>query len=106
MSLDIYLTAQVCEVQRVHDANITHNVTPMWHEAGIYDALYRSAGLKASDVLPRLKAGLADMRADPEKYAALNPPNGWGTYPQAIVWLAELVAAFEAHPDGIIEVWA
>jgi hypothetical protein len=78
MSLDISLRA-VREVV-VFDANFTHNVTPMWERAGIYDALYNSEGKSAADVLAALKAGLRDMEAKPDEYTALNASKGWGTF--------------------------
>jgi len=102
VSLDIWLTAQ--RSVEVFDANFTHNVTPMWRKAGVYEALYESAGLTAGDVLPALRAGLADMLANPAEYMALDAPNKWGTYKDAMPWLAALVVAFEANPDGEIGV--
>ena len=76
----------------------------MWREAGVYDALYNSEGKKAEEVLPILKEGLKRMAHDPEKYEAFNASNGWGLYKHAFPWLADLIAQFEKHPDGIIEV--
>lgn len=111
MSLDISLHIDV-ETGGVEpysvtlfDANFTHNVTNMWSEAGIYDALYMSEGKTAGEVLSALRQGLADMEARPAIYRAMNSPNGWGTYRHALPWLRTLVAAFEAHPLATIHVW-
>lgn len=104
MSLDIYLIA--FRETTVFDANYTHNVTPMWHRAGVYDALYMSDGKTAAEVLPELRAGLEAMRIDPEGYAAINPPNGWGSYETALPWLAALIEKFEANQDGVIRAYA
>lgn len=100
MSLDIWLTA--VRPSQVFDANFTHNVTPMWREAGIYDALYMSAGKQAHEVLPALEAGLKLMQDDPVKYMAMDAQNGWGTYVHALPWLDSLVSSFRDNPDGII----
>lgn len=102
MGLDIWL--KVVKEVDVFEANFTHNVTPMWRKAGIYDALYNSDGMTAFEVLPYLRGGLQDMRAKPDEYEALNAPNGWGTYKHALPWLEKLVAAFEETPNGIIGV--
>lgn len=102
MSLDICL--KVVKEVKVFDANFTHNVTSMWRKAGVYDALYNSEGMTAFEVLPYLRGGLDDMRAKPDEYAALDAPNGWGTYNNALPWLERLVAAFEEMPNGIIGV--
>lgn len=106
MSLDIWLTVTPTEPVPVcvFDANFTHNVTPMWRKAGIYEALYCSAGLTAADVLPALVRGLEDMRSKPDEYEALDSPNGWGTYAHALPWLEKLVAEFTNNPAGIIGV--
>lgn len=104
MSLDISLNA-IRETE-VFDANYTHNVTPMWRKAGCYDALYKSEGLCARAVLPALRAAVEAMRADPAGYRALEPANKWGTYETALPWLEEVLAAFEANPDGVIHVSA
>jgi len=103
VSLDISLSA--VRTTTVFDANFTHNVTPMWKKAGIYDALYNSHGMTAAEVLPALRSGLEDMRANRQAYTDLNASNGWGTYAHALPWLENLVESFEANPDGIIRVW-
>lgn len=98
MSLDLYL-----EEMGWHDvwgANITHNVSPMWREAGVYDALYNSEGKACGDVLPILLAGHEKMCSDREKYEALNPSNGWGSYEAAIEFLRKTIDACCQHPSA------
>ncbi len=102
MSLDIRLT-QMEEVTVV-DKNITHNLGKMWSAAGVYNALYNSAGQTAKSVLPALWDGLSLMMSDPERFKVYDAPNGWGTYEFAIPWLGQLIAEFEQYPDGIIGV--
>ena len=97
MSLDIWLGApEKCphcggSLPAVRDGssqNYTHNVTPMWHKAGVYDALYMSDGqLVTEQYLAVLRAGIEDMKAKPEAYRELNPPNGWGKYESALGFL-------------------
>ena len=104
MSLDISLAGPEVVLVEKFSANMTHNVTPMWKLAGIYDALYVSRGKKAGEVLVVLKAGLKDMRARPFQYRSLDAKNGWGTYDDALPWLVELVAEFTKYPDATIGV--
>jgi hypothetical protein len=87
-----------------HGANITHNVTPMWREAGIYDALYDSDGKRAGDIIETLRRGIADMEDRPEVYRAMNPKNGWGNYDGALNWLREWLAECVKHPNALIGV--
>lgn len=100
MGLDISLVNK----EYLVDMNITHNLTPMWKKAEIYDALYNSEYMEAKDILPILIDGLADMVANKEEYEKLNSPNGWGLYENAVPWLAELVEGCKDYPDGVIEV--
>ena len=102
MSLDISLKATI--ETYVVDTNITHNLTGMWKEAGIYSALYESKGKTAKEVLPSLEKGLHLMKNEPERFKQYDSPNGWGTYKDALPWLSELVAEFKRFPDGIIEI--
>lgn len=92
------------EARELYDANVTHNVTPMWDKAGVYDALYRSHGKRAGDVVATLRIGLADMVGRSLEYRALNPPNGWGSYEGALHFLRATIAACEANPEAIIGV--
>lgn len=102
MSLSIFLTAKVDT--DVVAKNITHNLTGMWKEAGVFDALYESEGKTAEEVLPELEAGLALMIQDPERFEKFNASNGWGTYKHAVPFLSELIAGFKKYPNGVIKV--
>ena len=57
---------------------------------------------RAFEVLPELEKGLLLMASNPQKYMALDAPNGWGTYVNALPWLDNLVQAFRSNPDAII----
>ena len=110
MSLDISLTITVdtggeepYEVE-LYNGNYTHNVGSMWRKAGVYDALYNSAGVKAGELIDVLVAGWRDMNKSPAEYRELNPPNGWGDYDSAATFLADLIWACQKHPKAIIEV--
>ena len=102
MSLSIWLVTKA--ETEVAEKNITHNLSAMWLEAGIYKELYESEGKKAEEILPLLESGLALMLEEPERFKKFDSPNGWGTYKNAVPWLSELIVEFKKYPDGIIEV--
>ena len=76
----------------------------MWEAAGVRDALYESDGKTAADILSVLEQGLEDMRADPARFEKFNASNGWGTYANAVPWLAELVLACRKYPSAVVRV--
>jgi hypothetical protein len=104
MSLDFSL--ERVQPVEIFSANQTHNVSNMWTLAGIYDDLYGSEGMKASDVLTRLQKAYKDMKARPSKYKKLNPENGWGSYETALSFLHDVIEACELYPDATIRISA
>ncbi len=111
MSLDIWLTQEVDYggpdgPERVEhfSANITHNLTGLWSHVGIYEALYESDGKTAADILPALEVGHDAMLEKPEECRAFDAPNGWGTYKDALPWVAKLVEACRRYPRATIGV--
>ena len=111
MSLDIGVGAKVDvgnpEVEYVHvgkEFNITHNVTAMWEKAGCYDALYESHGKLVSEILPDLSSALQKMQDNPAEFIALNPANGWGSYPVAVQFLSEVIDEFCKYPKAVVVV--
>jgi hypothetical protein len=106
MSLDIYLYNNYCNHcgrgDAVLDSNMTHNVTPMWKKAGVYDALYMSHGHKAQEYIMALENGVADFESNYEEYKKLDSPNGWGLAKHALPFLKEVLEAFRKNPDAVI----
>ena len=105
MSLDVTLTA----IRRttVYDANITHNCNEMADAAGIYKHLWRPEEIgitHAAQLIEPLKAGLALMRSDPDRFRALEPENKWGTYDQFIPWVDRYLTACMESPDAEVSV--
>lgn len=88
----------------IFSRNITHNVTPMWEKAGVYEALYESDGKRAAEFVEALQKGVAHFRANYSEYQKLDSPNGWGLAKNALPWLEEVARAFEENPDAIIGV--
>ena len=105
MSLDVYLTA--VRPVTIYDANITHNLGAMASEAGIYRHLWRPEELgivKAAQLIEPLRAGLALLTADPERFKKHNAPNGWGLYKDFVPFVERYLAACEENPDADVRV--
>ncbi len=115
------------EREGVFSANITHNLGKMAAEAGIYEALWRPHRLKpdynapeddytaemrfentcvtkASEIVPIVEKGLADMIARPSHYKQFDADNGWGKYKDFLPWVANYLEACKEYPNAIIEV--
>ena len=82
--------------------NMTSNVAPMWREAGC--DLRDLKGKKGSEAVKPLCDAINRMMADPEKYKAMNPANGWGDYEGCLNYLRGCHDACYANPDEIIHV--
>ncbi len=111
MSLDVSLYPNPCNVcgrsDEGYSSNITHNLGGMAEAAGIYQACWRPEEIgitTAGQLIEPLKAGLAALKADPEKFKVFNAPNGWGLYEHFVPWVEEYLAACERNPDATIRV--
>lgn len=91
----------------VYSANITHNMTAMADEAGIYDLLWRPEEIGvtyARQVVEPLAEGIRYLLADPEHMREFDPPNGWGSYEVFLEFCRDYLEACEAFPDARVEV--
>lgn len=91
----------------VYWRNITHNLTKMADAAGIYDAMWRpdEHGMThARMLIEPLRDGLRKLRAEPERFKAFNPSNGWGNYDGLVSFVAEYLQACIDHPDAEVSV--
>lgn len=101
------VTVQTTSGEEAFSANITHNLTGMAAEAGIYEHLWRPDEIgitKARELIQPLTDGLALMRSEPERFKALNPPNGWGSYDGFVPWIARYLEACQTYPDADVSV--
>jgi hypothetical protein len=95
------------ETDCVYDANITHNLGKMAHEAGIYEALWRPEEIgvtHAHQLIQPLSVGLENLKRDPEHYQYFDSPNGWGVYENLVQFVEGYLEACTQHPDARIEV--
>ncbi len=101
------MTIDEQETDEVFSANITHNLTTMADEAGIYKCLWRPDELgmtKAKQLIAPLRFGLELMQREPERFKKLNPSNGWGSYDRFVPWIAKYLAACEEYPEADVRV--
>ncbi len=95
------------ETTEGYSANITHNLTRMATEAGIYKHLWRPEEIgitRARQLIEPLSIGVALMKREPERFIALNPANGWGSYDCFIPWIERYIAACCEFPDADVSV--
>lgn len=104
MSLDVYLSV---DGERVYERSITHNVNVMAEAAGCYMHLWRPDEIgitKASELVQSLERGLSELIAEPDKYEAMNPSNGWGSYDGLLAFVASYLSACKNYPNADVEV--
>ena len=93
--------------KEVFSANITHNLVEMANAAGILKAMWhpKEIGIKtAQQLIAPLEAGLQQLQDDPEKFSALNPSNGWGSYDGLVNFVKKYLAACQAYPEAEVSV--
>jgi hypothetical protein len=78
VSLDLYITCDCCG-SLVAELNATHNLRPMASAAGL-ETLWDPRPQNGLWLRWLWERGVAELIANPDKYRAMNPPNGWGTY--------------------------
>lgn len=104
MSLDLYLVQPM--PTRVHHGNVTHNLNRMAMEVGIYQCLWHPEDVgvtHAHQLIDPLRAAIRAMLADPERFRAHNPANGWGDYEGFLAFCRRLADACEEYPDAEVE---
>ena len=110
----------------VYSANITHNLGEMADKAGIYEALWRPHRLRedyvvaegdhdaeyefednvtivASEIIPILEKGLADLKSRPDYFKEFDSPNGWGLYIHFVPFVEKYLEACREYPESIVE---
>ena len=89
----------------LYRGSITHNLIPMWKQAGVYEAIYESEGKQAKRIIKPLKLGLRKMLEEPKEFVKLEPKNGWGDYWGVVNFIANLLEACMKYPKARIWIW-
>lgn len=86
--------------------NITHNLNKMAEAVGLYEVLWRPEEIGitiASQMILPLEKGIKELEANPNKYKAYNPPNGWGNYEDFVSFCKSVLQKCREYPDAVIE---
>ena len=89
----------------IYEDNITHNLSTMAEEAGIYKCLWRpdeNGYETAGQLVEPLKEGISKLKSDPDFYKMLNPENGWDTYEGLVDFAEEVLEIAEKWPKALI----
>lgn len=88
MSYSIRVVCPECG-HEVSEWNYTSNCAAMWRAAGADLAAFD--GKRAHECVPILAKAIAVLKTEPERFVAMNPPNGWGSYATLVPALEELL---------------
>lgn len=109
MSLGIWLKIPACEhcgndAHEVWGRSPTYNLYPMWKEAGcpFEEGIEGKLGI---ELVPALEASLANLKADPSKFKAMNPANGWGNYEELVDVVETMIEAAKKYPKAKVGTW-
>lgn len=104
MSYDVSLTIDTGapEATVVYSRNHTSNTAQMWREAGCDIAAFD--GMPAPEFAASLGPAIEKMKAEPDRFRAYEPGNGWGSFETTIEFLTELLIACGTHPKTTVEV--
>lgn len=89
--------------QVTKDFGYTYNTSGMLRAVGIdWPTLL---GKSLSELVPILQTGLDRLLAEPARFEAMNPDNGWGSYEGLCKILAEVIEDFSEHPKATLAGW-
>lgn len=108
MGWSLYLKSGECpSCHRTEDLgawSCTYNLNSMLRGAGL-DDIRALRGQKGEQIAATLRPVLATLRAEPERFRAMNPSNGWGDYDGLVPVIAEIVEACEKNPSAVMGGW-
>ena len=108
MSWDVWLTTEIDghEIEVWSGPNYTHNCNGMIRDAGLPEWPYRVDGWEGQVLYEHLTDCISNLLADPKKYRAMNPPNGWGDYDSLVRVLQEVRDHCQKFPSSIVRMSA
>jgi len=110
VSLDLFLTFKPCptcgQCKEGVDWNYTYNVAPMWY-AVFPDSknMLDIDGMTGKESVSRIESFVTALEAEPERFKAMEPNNGWGSYDSFLKALKSLIEIAEQNPDGMWRSW-
>ena len=77
------------------DRNITWNLQEMITEStGLKWGSYGNIGL-VKDIIPKIEAGLKELKENGEKYRKYESPNGWGSVENCAVFFKDIISDWD-----------
>lgn len=108
MSYDIWMTIEPAPdrfTTYLDLGNMTSNCARMWRLAcPETDGLAGIHGKTGAEVAAHLLLGVVDMRSNRDKYEALAPANGWGSYHSGFKYLLTMAKAARDFPSATFHV--
>jgi len=89
----------------VYSACITHNLTSMANEAGLYKCIWyanENGIYLAFQMIDLLKKGLDTLKRNPKHFRKFNPKNGWGNYESFVQFIEGYLEACINAPDAVV----
>jgi len=80
--------------------NYTHNTNGMLKEAGLIEWPYAISGMGCTELVTKLTKGIEKLKAEPDKYRAMNPENGWGDYDGLLAKLKAILEVAIKFPSA------
>jgi len=106
MSYDVYLVCPTCGNEVTESWNYTFNISPMLYHENVGIKIKEWHDRLARSIVPELEKGINALMENPERYEAMNPENGWGSYRGLLDrFLWPMLKAFKEHPKAIVQIW-
>lgn len=108
MSYDISLEINTGKEMRkvVGVGNYTYNCAGMFVEASeTGESLSELHGMKCTEAEPIIAKAVENMQKDPQKYKAMEPDNGWGSYNGFLEYVETLLRECRQNPECTIGVY-
>lgn len=105
MGLNVHL--EEMQPVTVYSANITHNLSKMADEVGIYKHLWRPEELgitTAQQLIEPLKEGLLLLLSDPTRFKKFDPENKWGDYDGLVKFVRAYLFACVKYPNATLRI--
>ena len=86
--------------------NVTHNLNKMAEAVGLDKVLWNPEQIgitSAFQMIAPLETAIKELDANPEKYKAFNPSNGWGNYDIFVSFCRSVLQTCRKNPDAVIE---
>jgi len=83
----------------------TGNTTPMIIAAGFKQWHWFLGGCTGEEGAALLGQVIEKLEAEPERFQAMNPTNGWGCYSGLLSVLRRMRRACRLYPKAVLEVW-